>query len=575
MPMLSNDQIILDQLLAQRRQDLAPQTSDSSFFEFFTAEQVLKDFDLSYDEIDSGLVGDGGDGGIDGIYVLVNGDLVQEDDYTTTLRDDVTLDLVILQSKRSRGFEDTPVERFITSSDDILDLSRNPDSLADTYNALLRAVITRFRAVHQQLVKRFPTFRITYYYACKARGVTGTVEKKVPKLKGVVHNHFPEAEFQFSFLGAPELLGMARRLPKTTYQLTLAENPISSEQQVGFACLVRLRAFYDFIADERGTLQRHMFEANVRDHQGRTEVNREIQDSLQHPKSEDFWWLNNGMSIVATRASFGGKTLTIEDPQIVNGLQTATEIFNYFSKLDGAVQQSDGVGGERGKTRNILVRVMVPNDAGSRDRIIRATNSQTPVQQASLRATDKIHRDIEEYFKARDLYYDRRKNYYKNRGKVRDKIISIPFLAQSVMAIVLQRADTARARPSSLLKRDEDYRKIYHDAYPIRLYYVCAAGMRRVEESLKRNNPELSSKDRNNLRFYVGMHAIGGMTKSRGRSPSEVAAIDIATLGDSALESSVVAVREAYEKLGGTDQVAKGRELREAVWDSMGSGSAV
>ena len=49
------------------------------FLNIFSAEQALKEFDLSYDEIDSGLVGDGGDGGIDALYLLVNGQLVKEE----------------------------------------------------------------------------------------------------------------------------------------------------------------------------------------------------------------------------------------------------------------------------------------------------------------------------------------------------------------------------------------------------------------------------------------------------------------------------------------------------------------
>jgi len=51
--------------------------------------------------------------------------------------------------------------------------------------------------------------------------------------------------------------------------------------------------------------------------------------------------------------------------------------------------------------RSILVRVIVTEDAESRDRIIRATNSQTDIPSASLRATDKIHRDIEDFFATR------------------------------------------------------------------------------------------------------------------------------------------------------------------------------
>lgn len=67
--MASNDIIILDEALKQRQAEIDPAAVPSEFFELFTAEQVLKDHDLLYDEIDSGLVGACGDGGIDAIYM--------------------------------------------------------------------------------------------------------------------------------------------------------------------------------------------------------------------------------------------------------------------------------------------------------------------------------------------------------------------------------------------------------------------------------------------------------------------------------------------------------------------------
>jgi hypothetical protein len=55
--MKSNDVIILDETLEQKRLELAPELTPSDYFEIFTAEQILKDFDLSYDEITSGICG--------------------------------------------------------------------------------------------------------------------------------------------------------------------------------------------------------------------------------------------------------------------------------------------------------------------------------------------------------------------------------------------------------------------------------------------------------------------------------------------------------------------------------------
>ena len=552
--MAKNDRIILDEILKQRQAEIDPGATASEFFELFTAEQVLKDSDLSYDEIDSGLVGDGGDGGIDAIYVLVNGELVQEDPDYSHLKKNIVLDLVIVQAKTSAGFQETPVERFMTVSEDILDLSKAPTTLGSTYNESLVEAIACFRTVHNQLAAKFPLFRVRYYYASKGEAPDANVKKKVEKLRAVVHRHFPSSEFSFTFLGASELLTLARRAPQTTYTLPLAENPISSAGQVGFVCLVRLRDYFTFISDSSGALRRNMFEANVRDYQGRTVVNDDIQHSLQEPHQEDFWWLNNGITVLASKASQSGKTLTIEDPQVVNGLQSSTEVFNYCKKFN--TENDD---------RKLLVRVIVPSEAESRDRIIKATNSQTAVQQASLRATDKVHRDIEEYFRPRGLFYDRRKNYYKNDGKPRDKIVGIPHLAQAAMAILLQRPDTARARPSSLLKKDEDYSKVYSDSHPIKMYYTCAEIMRRVEDHLRLPTTGLTTKDRNNLRFYVAMYSAAKVIGKVAPSSGELADVDLSKFDGVLLQQSTTLVQAEYKALGGTDQVAKGSQLVDAV----------
>ncbi len=351
--MASNDRIILDEVLKQRQGEVESEASDSDFLELFCAEQILKDFDLSYEELQSGLVGDGGDGGIDGIYLFVNGELVQEDTDYSNLKRNIALDLIVIQSKSAASFQETPIERFITVSDDIFDLSKPVSGLRTTYNERLMEAVDRFRDVHQQMAARFPKLKVSFFYACKGGAPNENVRRKVEKLRDVLKKYFPSADFQFEFLGAGQLLELARRAPQTTYSLALAESPVSSGGQVGFVCLVGLPDFCDFITDDEGHLRRQIFEANVRDYQGRTEVNDEIQESLNARGLEDFWWLNNGVTILSTNTSLSGKTLTIEDPQIVNGLQTSTEIFNYHSQ--------HGAGGDN---RKVLVRVIVPSRPG-------------------------------------------------------------------------------------------------------------------------------------------------------------------------------------------------------------------
>ena len=66
--MSTNDRILLDKILDQGRKEQSRELPPDKYFELFTANQILKDFDLSYDEIDSGIVDGTRDGGIDSAY---------------------------------------------------------------------------------------------------------------------------------------------------------------------------------------------------------------------------------------------------------------------------------------------------------------------------------------------------------------------------------------------------------------------------------------------------------------------------------------------------------------------------
>jgi hypothetical protein len=252
-----------------------------------------------------------------------------------------------------------------------------------------------------------------------------------------------------------------------------------------------------------------------------------------------------------------GKVLTIELPQIVNGQQTSTEIFNYFQKANTGAED-----------RSVMVRVVVVTEPGSRDRIIKATNYQTSIPPASLRATDKIHRDIESYLSPFGVYYDRRKNSQKILGRPADQIISISLLAQSIMAIVLQRPDSARARPSSLLKNDDDYKKLFSNTYPIEIYLFVSKIIKAVQANL-RSNQALEPKERTNLLFYVAMHACALLTGKAAPTINDLVAIRHEAFTDQILQTSLGVVKHLYDDLGGSDQVAKGSQLLTNLKNSL------
>lgn len=513
--MTTNDVILICQLLTQRRSELAPDISESEYFQIFASEQALKDRDLSYDELQDGIVDGGGDGGIDGVFFFVNNLLYREEIGPAEVKRNVPLELAFVQAKTSSSFSEAGMDRFTSSAKDLLDLSKDLSFLTTVYKADLLGKIREFRDTYLALTSKFPKLAVRYYYAALSPEVHPNVERKVEQLRDAVQALFSPVEFSCTFLKAQNLLELARRSPSTAHHLKLAENPISTGQE-GFVCLVGLTDYCDFIRSEDGSLKEDIFEGNVRDYQGNTEVNQQIRGTLISPPGEDFWWLNNGISIICTSATNSGKTLTIENAEVVNGLQTSREIFEVFSRLQGGTDN-----------RSVLVRVLVPQEEESRDRIIKATNSQTSMPSAALRATDKIHRDIEDYLAARDLYYDRRKNYYKNQGKPVKKIIGIPFMAQSVLACALRDPASARARPSSLLKNDETYRRIFNTQYSLDIYSKSALLTRRVEDVLRSDASSIERSHWNNLRYYVAMLVALRLTGLPVPSVRKVADIDL------------------------------------------------
>lgn len=551
--MPSNDQVILTEVLKQRREELSTPISESTYFELFAGEQILKDYDLSWEEIESGIVGDSGDGGIDGFYLFLNSELIREDTDLSAFRGDISLELHIFQAKRTSGFSEDAIHKLRATTEDILDLSTELNEYSSVYNSQLLLSAAQFREAYRKFASKLPKLSIAYYYATQGDEVHPNVERLVAPLRQSVSRLFSSAKFSFDFLGARELLELTRRRPRTMYELKLSDSPISTENNA-YICLVDLDNYVRFITNEEGNYVKAIFDANVRDHQGDVQVNRGIRETLNDPQGEDFWWLNNGITVLAQQAVLSAKTLTLENPRVVNGLQTSLEIFRYYSQ-----------GEDIKDDRRLLVRVIVPEENNSYERIIRATNSQTTIPIASLRATDKVHRDIEDFFRGKGLYYDRRKNQYKNEGKPLDRIITIGYVAQAVMTIVLGRPDDARARPSTLLKNDKEYIQVFNEDYPPGVFLVSTLVLKRTETYLRSTEFEYSRKDINNIKFYVAMFATWLSLNTTSPHSEDIANLDIDLVDDALLESSRSEIWRLYTELGADDQVAKGTTLVERV----------
>lgn len=245
-------------------------------------------------------------------------------------------------------------------------------------------------------------------------------------------------------------------------------------------------------------------------------INRDIHSTLarrEKPDLADFWWLNNGVTIIGTGASIVGKELCIENVQIVNGLQTTETIHRYFSEAPRADDP-----------RAILVKVILAADDDIRARIIKATNYQNTVDLASLRGLDKIQRDIEAFLGDHGWFYDRRKNLYKNIGKPMDRIVSMPYLASAVRAIALGDPAKSQKQRSKSLRDDDTYTQVFVSTWDLHVYLASLEITRAVETALQTRRNVWDSPPISLVHFIGFIYTCKRLGKHRYH-PNEVAQI--------------------------------------------------
>lgn len=378
------------------------------------------------------------------------------------------------------------------------------------------------------------------------------------RVKTEVESRLSGSVCTYHFAAAPEIWEEVQKRAPKDKMLNWASTPM--ETIGGYVGLVTLHKFYEFLQDQPQVLAERIFESNVRGYQGASTVNTEIKQSLENSENGvNFWLLNNGITIIATNTTRAGYPyLNIQDPQIVNGLQTSREIFNYCNSAD---RSND--------LRCVLIRVVRITDSAIQDLVIKATNSQNQMAQSALRMTDQIHRDIEHLLTTYDLYYDRRKGYYKDLGRPITKIVSVNLMAQAMVAIVLQRPDDARARPGDYFKTDTRYRAIFDSpSITLPVYVKCILLMRRIEKYL--SDKGVRAADAKNIKFHMATDLTCELTRVSRPWPAKLLDMpDVATLEDSAIDASFGRVQRIYDELAaaGTDRdaIARGPDFLRAL----------
>lgn len=523
--MARNDVVLLDGILAERAKSEA--LDKGELFELFAFEQILKSYDLTRSELEHGWVDGHNDGGIDGYYTFVNGALVTDPSKVQWPRKNARIDVVIINCKHKDAFKQEPLNTIFPTLEELLDFSKTPDEFNGQYSKQIidarECTVQAFRMTASALPKL--SFRLVY--ATRGDDVEANVEARGNQLARIVSDYFSNAEISVEYVGATALIEQHRK-NRSVLQLPYAEQ--LAGEHGAYIMLVRLTAYDRFIRDDRGNLRRYLFDSNVRDFLGENRVNQEILGSLEEANSPEFWWLNNGITILATSAIPLGKTpdgnaLQLHDVQIVNGLQTTQTIHNYFQS--GLAQADD--------QRCVLVKVIVSEEAAIRDKIIRATNNQSSVELASLTATDKIQRDIEAILEQENWFYERRKNYYKNIGKPVERFVAPLYLAVGVVALVRKCPQRAGRLKSSFMKHRESYDAVFSDKFPISIWPKIASTLKLVDAGIAEKLPKKRKNGPRIVAAWRGATALCAVAEVLGRfdySIDQLLGLDLSKLSE-------------------------------------------
>ncbi|WFP48955.1 AIPR family protein [Methylomonas sp. EFPC3] len=551
--MAKNDAVLLDSLL-QQQLAAKPDTDVGELFERFVLEQILKNFDLSNEELDFGWTDGSLDGGIDGFYVLVNGRLLTDPKDFSWPRSAAEIQVFLVTCKHHDTFQQVPLDAMLASVQELFDLSRNTANLTGSYSAEIRKCREVFIAAFRQLSLYRPTLSFKVIYASRGdtRLLGDSVSARAKQLTTLLSSYFSASTATFTALGASELVELHREVK--SFALDLPVQECLTADQEGYVVLARLKDYGVFVSDDKGQLRRYLFDSNVRAFLGGNLVNVDIAQTLANPLAPNFWWLNNGVTILATSASLVGKTLKLKDIQIVNGLQTTESIYRHYATSPS--QQED--------RRSLLVKVIVSQEESVRDQVIRATNNQSLVEPAALHATDRIQRNIEEILIRHDWYYERRTNYFKNEGRPEARIISPLVMATGSVALLLKNPVKSSKLKQKHLRTTEAYQAVYSETFPIDAWPVVAALIRGAEIAILRSQQARHGGRGQYLSAWRGLLAYLAAVRTLGTfsySLRQLASLDVSLLTETYMSECWTAMVDALGGLG-SNKLNEGRLTR-------------
>lgn len=472
------------------------------------------------------------------------------------------LEVFIFQFKNKRKIEESVITKLNTFSDTLLNLNVNYDELSNG-NSIDQNLLKYISVFQSMILAR--NLNVSIHNIHASLGDTSSIQDsyntKVEILKEKYDSSNLVDSYDFKSIGASELQEISNVEVTTSTKLIAKTAPISSEfgsesENIGYIATVKISDYFNFITlkDNNGQnikLNEKMFDANIRDFMNRSSINQQIEETVKNGATKrtdeiksDFWWLNNGITLLADEGNLRGQSFMLENVQIVNGLQTSYSIFRALKDVDDDERERD--------KHSVFVKIIITTDSEIRDDIIKSTNSQNKVSPSSLRATDPVQRGIENYLREKGYYYDRRKNYYRNKGVEIAKIFDTNYLVQALVSILQQKPSKAKSNPTILIKTDEEYAALFASDFELESYYAAVKIRKEVERLLKTIEFNDKSSLIKDVKKYYSLHVVWvvsailtGISKPNSKNLSDLVKNDKLIINDDIVKNAVEITEQA------------------------------
>ncbi len=191
---------------------------------------MVKDYDLSDEEIENGIMGGGLDGGCDAIYIFSNGILMNDDAFESlAMPKEMKLELVIIQAKNTTSFKEEAIMKWKSISENLLQFSNAIGDFAGRYSEDVLRAFEKFRLLHLKAIRSRVKLYFNYIYVTLASELHPNVKAQGSELECIIRRLFPSKNVVagVKFVNADALMDRINSIPETRFVLPLSDTPIN------------------------------------------------------------------------------------------------------------------------------------------------------------------------------------------------------------------------------------------------------------------------------------------------------------------------------------------------------------